>query len=243
MVSTSSGKILAVQVESFNTPDPENPSGSELLVDTPDSCLSHILAHPLRPELMLLATPNSCTSSAVAAGSSGTAAAAGSSSKQQASAQGQKLVPTQRLQRWDLAARCCLVSRQLPPEQVAVQVALARDGAFVVLGCAAGQVAILKGDTLQETVALRHTKHDITRWAKCCWGQCSALLASRLAASSRPVECCVHCMQLLPTGDILILCGKLGASQCGWAKRSPSPSHSVCMQVECVNRWALCGVC
>jgi hypothetical protein len=59
--------------------------------------------------------------------------------------------------------RSCIVLRQLPSEQVAVQVALARDGAFAVLGCAAGSVVVLNGETLQEIVSLRHTKHDIHR--------------------------------------------------------------------------------
>jgi hypothetical protein len=165
MVSTSAGKLLSVQAESFNTPDPDNPSGCELLIEAPDSCLTHILAHPLRPELLLLATPGSCTNSSSRAGnaSGSSKAATGTSSKQQVEPQGQKPVHTQRLQRWDLVSRCCLVSRQLPPEQVAVQVALARDGSFAVLGCAVGQVVVLKGDTLQEIVSLRHTKHDIAR--------------------------------------------------------------------------------
>lgn len=174
MVSTSSGKVLAVQADSFNAPDPDNPSGSHLLVDAPDSCLSHMMAHPLRPELLLLATPGydavaSSTSKGAGSGatsadtSSSSGAGAGSSSAQQQQQQGRKPVPTQRLLRWDLVSRSCIASRQLPPEQAAVQVALARDGAFVVLGCAAGSVVLLNGETLQEIVALRHTKHEICR--------------------------------------------------------------------------------
>jgi hypothetical protein len=160
MVSTSRGKILSVDADSFNTPDPNNPAGCELLVEAPDSCLSHVLAHPLRPELLLLANPPSSTAC------SSTSSGSSSSSKAEAGKQQrQKLLPTQRLLRWDLVTKSCLMARQLPPEQSVLQVAMARDGAFVVLGCAAGQVVILKGDTLQETVALRHTKHDITRWA------------------------------------------------------------------------------
>jgi hypothetical protein len=163
-VSTSSGKVLAVQADSFNTRLPDNPSGCELLIEAPDSCLTHILAHPLRPELLLLSTPDSLLGSGTAACSSSSKAASGQPGKQQAlQGQAQKLVPTQRLQRWDLVSRGCVVSRQLPPEQLALQVALARDGAFAVLGCGVGHVTLLKGDTLQELAALRHTKHDITR--------------------------------------------------------------------------------
>ena len=184
MVSTSSGKVLAVEAESFNTPDPDNPSGAQLLVDAPDSCLTHILAHPLRPELLLLATPGCDTGTASSADSNrgrGAAAASGSgadatgkastgasagsapSGSKQGQQQGPKIVQTQRLLRWDLVFRSCIVSRQLPSEQVAVQVALARDGAFAVLGCAAGSVVVLNGETLQEIVSLRHTKHEIHR--------------------------------------------------------------------------------
>jgi hypothetical protein len=134
-------------------------------MEAPDSCLTHILAHPLRPELLLLATPGSCpdsSSTGIASGSS--KAATGASSRQQVQqTQGQMPMQTQRLQRWDLVSQCCLVSRQLPPEQVAVQVVLARDGSFAVLGCAMGQLVVLKGDTLQENVSLRHTKHDIAK--------------------------------------------------------------------------------
>jgi hypothetical protein len=185
MVSTSRGKILSVAADSFNTPDPNNPAGCELLVEAPDSCLSHVLAHPLRPELLLLATPPSSTACASSSCSSGSP----SSSKAQAGKQqGQKLVPTQRLLRWDLVSKSCLTSRQLPPEQSVLQVAMARDGAFVVLGCAAGQVVILKGDSLQETVALRHTKHDITRWVV-------GLPVSKLSPQTKPVECLVYDMR------------------------------------------------
>lgn len=166
-VSTSTGKVLAVQADSFNTPLPDNPSGCELLIEAPDSCLTHILAHPLRPELLLLSTPGSLSNGAAACSSSKTAS--GPPGKQQAQGRVQKLVPTQRLQRWDLVSRGCVVSRQLPPEQLALQVALARDGAFAVLGCGAGHVTILKGETLQELAALRHTKHDITRCG--CFGK------------------------------------------------------------------------
>jgi hypothetical protein len=56
-----------------------------------------------------------------------------------------------------------MVSKQLPAEQVAAQVAMARDGSFVVLSCRTGHVVLLKGDTLQEVVSLRHTKHEIVR--------------------------------------------------------------------------------
>lgn len=172
VVSTATGSIVAVEAECFNTPDPENPSGSQLLLAAPDSCLSHILAHPLRPELLLLASPgvdstSSCASSTSTSGTTTTISKGGSASTsnplQQHQQGQQKAVPTQRLLRWDLVSKSCVVSRQLPPEQRVVQVALARDGSFAVLGCAAGHVAIIKGDSLQETVGLRHTKHEITR--------------------------------------------------------------------------------
>ena len=43
-------------------------------------------------------------------------------------------------------------------------------GRFVVLGCAAGSVVVLTGETLQEIVSLRHTKHEVHRWAA-WWGE------------------------------------------------------------------------
>ena len=176
MVSTSLGKVLAVQADSFIAPDPDNPSGAHVLVDAPDSCLTHILAHPLRPELLLLATPgcdaaasSSSSSSSKGAGPGPTSANTSSSGpgpgSTQQQQQGRSVVQVQRLLRWDLVSRACITSRQLPPEQAAVQVALARDGAFAVLGCAAGSVVVLNGETLQEIVSLRHTKHEICRWA------------------------------------------------------------------------------
>lgn len=165
MVSTSTGKLLAVNADSFNTPDPDNPSGSQRLIEAPDSCLTHALSHPLRPELLLLADPgisrHGCLSSTGSSSDSSNTKGNADQGKQQA--QGQQAVQPQRLLRWDLVSRSCLVTRQLRPEQHVVQLTLARDGSFVALGCTAGHVVVLKGDSLQETVALRGTKHDISR--------------------------------------------------------------------------------
>jgi len=179
MVSTSTGQLLAVNADSFNTPDPDNPSGAQRLIEAPDSCLTHALSHPLRPELLLLADPASqagisrhgCLSSTGSSSDSSNTKGNADQGKQQTrgvaaqtqQAQGQQAVQPQRLLRWDLVSRSCLVSRQLRPEQHVVQLTLARDGSFVALGCTAGHVVVLKGDSLQETVALRHTKHDINR--------------------------------------------------------------------------------
>lgn len=54
MVSTSNGSILSVSADTFNTPDPDNPSGAELLATSPPTTVTDIAAHPLKPELLLL---------------------------------------------------------------------------------------------------------------------------------------------------------------------------------------------
>ncbi|WIA32991.1 hypothetical protein OEZ86_006150 [Tetradesmus obliquus] len=127
MVSTLTGKLLSVSSESFNTTDPDNPSGAELLLEAPACSITDIAAHPLRPELLLLDADS-----------------------------GQLL-------RWDLASRQCLAQRQLGQDVKAARLALARDGGFVVLVCAGGQLLVLKGDTLEEVVVLKNTRQPITR--------------------------------------------------------------------------------
>lgn len=131
MVSTLTGKLLSVSSESFNSTDPDNPSGAELLLEAPACSITDIAAHPLRPELLLLDADS-----------------------------GQLL-------RWDLASRQCLAQRQLGQDVKAARLALARDGGFVVLGCAGGQLLVLKGDTLEEVVVLKNTRQPITRWGRC----------------------------------------------------------------------------
>lgn len=68
------------------------------------------------------------------------------------------------LLRWDLVNKCCVLSKQLGHGIRAVKMVLARDGGFVVLGCAGGQVVVLKGDSLEDIVVLKSTKQRITRW-------------------------------------------------------------------------------
>lgn len=128
MVSTLTGNLIAVSSESFNDPDPDNPSGAELLLESPAAgAISDLVAHPLRPELLLLNTD-----------------------------QGQVI-------RWDMVDRCCVLCKQLSKELKAVKLVLARDGGLVVLGCDGGQVVVLKGDSLDELIVLKNTRHRITR--------------------------------------------------------------------------------
>lgn len=167
VVCTSSGKVLAVHADSFNAPDPSNPGGTTLLVEAPSSNITDMAAHPLRSELLLLAS--AAATSASSQGPS-TAAVPGSQKQQQQAFEQQQLL------RWDLVQRCCIASRQLPTEQHVVRMVMSRDGSFVVLGCAAGHVAVLQGDSLQDVVLLRHTKHEICRWVggirRACSGVC-----------------------------------------------------------------------
>lgn len=150
--------MLAVSADSFNTPDPCNPSGAQLLVQAPHSALTDVLSHPLRPELLLLATPSA------ERGEEGAAPAASSSSSQAAASSVQKqAAQQQQLMRWDLMGQACLASRTLPPEQHILSMALARDASFVAAGCMGGHVVLLRGDSLQEVVALQHTRHDIVQ--------------------------------------------------------------------------------
>eukprot|EP00879_Flechtneria_rotunda_P030852 GHRR01033547.1.p1 GENE.GHRR01033547.1~~GHRR01033547.1.p1 ORF type:complete len:243 (+),score=80.19 GHRR01033547.1:71-730(+) len=127
IVSTTSGKLLAVSSESFNDPDPDFLSGAELLLESPTACISDISAHPLRPDLVMLDARQS------------------------------------RLLRWDLVKHVCQASRQLPPKYKASKVMLSRDGSFLVLGGGAGHVVVLKGDSLEDVVVLKNTKHPIVR--------------------------------------------------------------------------------
>lgn len=55
MVSTLSGKLLAVAANTFNDLDSENPSGAVLLTESPAAgSIADVAAHPLRAELLLL---------------------------------------------------------------------------------------------------------------------------------------------------------------------------------------------
>ncbi|KAF6250825.1 quinon protein alcohol dehydrogenase-like superfamily [Scenedesmus sp. NREL 46B-D3] len=127
MVSTLTGKLLSVSSESFNSSDPDNPTGAEVLLAAPASSITDVAAHPLRPELLLLDADS-----------------------------GQLL-------RWDMASRQCVAQRQLGQDVKAARLAVARDGEFVVVGCAGGQLLVLKGDTLEQVVALKNTRQPIAR--------------------------------------------------------------------------------
>eukprot|EP00878_Enallax_costatus_P028053 GHUV01030257.1.p1 GENE.GHUV01030257.1~~GHUV01030257.1.p1 ORF type:complete len:640 (+),score=169.39 GHUV01030257.1:876-2795(+) len=136
MVSTLSGKLLAVTSNAFNNPDLDNPSGAELLMESPAAgSIADVAAHPLRAELLLLN-----------------------------SEEGQLL-------RWNLVDRSCVVMRQLSRDYKLVRMVLARDGSFVVLGCEAGHVVVLKGDSLEDVVVLRNSRHPIVRLSVSSSGQ------------------------------------------------------------------------
>lgn len=66
------------------------------------------------------------------------------------------------LLRWDLASRSCLALRQLSSDYKADRLVLARDGAFLVVGCAGGQLVVMKGDSLEDLVILKNTRQPIT---------------------------------------------------------------------------------
>eukprot|EP00775_Hariotina_reticulata_P011389 gene11389-11537_t len=125
MVSTSNGSVLSVSADTFNTPDPDKPSGAELLVKSPPTTVTDIGAHPLKPELLLL------------------------------DAKGGEIL------RWNLPDRCCVQSKRLPNGCEAANMLLARDASIIAIGCSGGQVVLLKGDTLEEIIVLRNTKHKI----------------------------------------------------------------------------------